>query len=140
MDTNTVERAIRPLVLNRKNALFAGHDRGAKNWAVVASLIESCKLYGVNPETSRRRAGKARPGMVECPPRRTHAVGMGPRSSGRHPNRRLTPNPLTGKINRKSGDPEAPLTTKPYHPWTNGQAERMNRTVPPHSGTTHLER
>jgi integrase len=35
---------------------------------------------------------------------------MGPRSGGRHPNRRLTPNPLTGKINRKSGDPEAPLT------------------------------
>jgi hypothetical protein len=29
MDTNTVERAIRPLVLNRKNALFAGHDEGA---------------------------------------------------------------------------------------------------------------
>ena len=51
MDTNTVERAIRPLVLNRKNALFAGHDRGAENWAVVASLIESCKLHGVNPET-----------------------------------------------------------------------------------------
>ena len=51
MDTNTVERAIRPLVLNRKNALFAGHDLGAENWAVLASLIETCKLHGVNSET-----------------------------------------------------------------------------------------
>ncbi|TWB36936.1 transposase IS66-like protein [Nitrospirillum viridazoti] len=50
IDSNTVERSIRPLVLNRKNALFAGHDRGAENWAVIASLIETCKLQGVNPE------------------------------------------------------------------------------------------
>jgi transposase len=33
LDTNIVERAIRPIVLNRKNALFAGHDEGAANWA-----------------------------------------------------------------------------------------------------------
>src|SRR5271170_916475 len=50
--------------------------------------------------------------MVECPPRRTHALGLGPRSAGRHPDRRLTPTPLNWKINRKSGDPEAPLTVK----------------------------
>lgn len=35
--------------LNRKNALFAGHDAGAENWAVIASLIESCKLNSVDP-------------------------------------------------------------------------------------------
>ena len=50
MDTNTVERSIRPLALNRKNALFAGHDRGADHWATVASLIETCKLNGVDPQ------------------------------------------------------------------------------------------
>jgi transposase len=50
LDTNIVERSIRPLVLNRKNALFAGHDHGAENWACIASLIESCKLSGVNPQ------------------------------------------------------------------------------------------
>jgi hypothetical protein len=50
IDSNTVERSIRPLVLNRKNALFAGNDRGAENWALIASLIETCKLQGVNPE------------------------------------------------------------------------------------------
>jgi transposase len=50
LDTNIVERSIRPLVLNRKNALFAGHDRGAENWACIASLIECCKLNGVDPQ------------------------------------------------------------------------------------------
>jgi transposase len=50
LDTNIVERGIRPIVLNRKNALFAGHDEGAENWACIASLIETCKLNGVEPQ------------------------------------------------------------------------------------------
>ena len=50
LDTNIVERAIRPIVLNRKNALFTGHDEGAENWACVASLIETCKLNDVEPQ------------------------------------------------------------------------------------------
>ncbi len=33
IDNNIVERAIRPLALNRKNALFAGSDGGAAHWA-----------------------------------------------------------------------------------------------------------
>lgn len=49
IDTNSVERSIRPIALNRKNALFAGSDEGGANWAIVASLIETCKLNGVNP-------------------------------------------------------------------------------------------
>ncbi len=49
IDTNTVERSIRPIALNRKNALFAGSDEGGANWAIIASLIETCKLNGVNP-------------------------------------------------------------------------------------------
>jgi len=49
MDSNTVERSIRPIALNRKNALFAGSDEGGDNWAVIATLIECCKLNGVNP-------------------------------------------------------------------------------------------
>jgi transposase len=51
LDTNVVERSIRPIVLNRKNALFAGHAQGAENWACIASLIETCKLHGVDPQT-----------------------------------------------------------------------------------------
>ena len=41
---------MRPIALTRKNALFAGSDEGTENWAVLASLIETCKLRGVNPE------------------------------------------------------------------------------------------
>ena len=50
MDSNTVERAIRPLALTRKNALFAGSDRGGQHWAVIASLVETCKLNGIEPQ------------------------------------------------------------------------------------------
>ena len=50
IDSNVVERSIRPLALTRKNALFAGSDGGAEHWAVVASLIETCKLIGVEPQ------------------------------------------------------------------------------------------
>jgi transposase len=50
IDSNVVERSIRPLALSRKNALFAGSDRGAEHWAVIASLIETCKLAGVEPQ------------------------------------------------------------------------------------------
>jgi hypothetical protein len=49
IDSNTVERSIRPLALTRKNALFAGHDLGAESWATAASLIETCKLNAVDP-------------------------------------------------------------------------------------------
>jgi transposase len=49
IDSNVVERAIRPIALNRKNALFAGSDGGAEHWAVIASLIETCKLNDVDP-------------------------------------------------------------------------------------------
>src|ERR1700761_6488442 len=50
IDSNTVERAMRPVALTRKNALFAGSDEGAENWAMLASLIETCKLHRVNPQ------------------------------------------------------------------------------------------
>jgi len=50
IDSNVVERSIRPLALTRKNALFAGSDGGAEHWAVLASLIETCKLIGVEPQ------------------------------------------------------------------------------------------
>jgi hypothetical protein len=49
IDSNIVERSIRPIALNRKNALFAGSDEGGAAWGVVASLIETCKLNGVEP-------------------------------------------------------------------------------------------
>ena len=49
LDNNAVERSMRPMALQRKNALFAGHELGAENWAAIASLVETCKLNGINP-------------------------------------------------------------------------------------------
>src|SRR3954470_19090723 len=48
-DTNVIERAIRPIALGRKNSLFAGSDGGACWWAIVASLVATAKLNGVEP-------------------------------------------------------------------------------------------
>ncbi|MBV8156267.1 MAG: IS66 family transposase, partial [Dyella sp.] len=49
MDSNTVERSIRPHTLTRKNALFAGSDGGARHWAIAMTLIQTAKLNGVDP-------------------------------------------------------------------------------------------
>ena len=49
LDTNPVERAIRPVALGRKNHLFAGSDGGGHRWAVICSLIETAKLNDVEP-------------------------------------------------------------------------------------------
>jgi hypothetical protein len=45
------EPSIRPITLNRKNALFPGSDGGAEHWAIIASLIETCGLNKVDPLT-----------------------------------------------------------------------------------------
>ena len=39
----------RVMALTRRNALFAGSDGGARHWAIVASLLASAKLNGVEP-------------------------------------------------------------------------------------------
>jgi transposase len=49
LDTNPVERAIRPVALGRKNHLFAGSDGGGARWATLCSLIETAKLNDVEP-------------------------------------------------------------------------------------------
>jgi hypothetical protein len=49
IDSNRVENLIRPIALTRKNALFAGHDEGGIAWGRIASLIETCKINGIEP-------------------------------------------------------------------------------------------
>lgn len=49
IDSNPVENLVRPIALNRKNALFAGHDEGGRSWGRIASLIETAKINGVEP-------------------------------------------------------------------------------------------
>jgi hypothetical protein len=50
MSNNAAERAIRPLTLGRRNWTFLGSDSGGERAAIVFTLIQSCKLNGVNPE------------------------------------------------------------------------------------------
>jgi transposase len=50
LEDGRIERAMRPVCLSRKNSLFAGSDEGGENWACLVSLIETCKLNGVNPQ------------------------------------------------------------------------------------------
>lgn len=50
LDTNTLERAIRPICVSRKNALFASGDDGGARWAAAVSPVGTCKLNGVDPQ------------------------------------------------------------------------------------------
>jgi hypothetical protein len=61
LDNNTVERAIRPVTLGRKNHLFAGSDGGAERWATVCSLITTAKLNNASPSPISRMSLSACP-------------------------------------------------------------------------------
>src|SRR5512132_1122871 len=54
IDNNRAENTLRGVALGRKNWLFAGSDSGGERAAVVYSLIETCKLNGVDPEAYLR--------------------------------------------------------------------------------------
>lgn len=49
IDSNAVERAIRPQTITRKNSLFAGSDGGGRTWATVATLLQTTKMNDVDP-------------------------------------------------------------------------------------------
>ena len=51
VDSNIVERTIRPIALGRRNALFAGSSRGAEAWAILSSIINTAKLHELDPQT-----------------------------------------------------------------------------------------
>ncbi|CDX20892.1 conserved hypothetical protein [Mesorhizobium plurifarium] len=50
MTNNAAARAIRPLTLGRRNWTFLGSDSGGERAAVFYTLIQACKLNGINPE------------------------------------------------------------------------------------------
>jgi hypothetical protein len=50
VDSNVVERSMKSVALTRKNSLFVGSARGGKTFAVLSSLINTCKLNSVDPE------------------------------------------------------------------------------------------
>lgn len=49
IDNNTAERSIRPLVIGRRNYLFAGSDGGGHSAAIIYSLISTARLNDVEP-------------------------------------------------------------------------------------------
>jgi len=49
ISNNGSERCIKPMVLSRKNWLFAGSEEGGHTAATIMSLIETCKRLGINP-------------------------------------------------------------------------------------------
>jgi hypothetical protein len=51
LDTNHLERALRPIPMGRKNWLFCWTDLGAERVGQIQSLITTCTLHGVDPYT-----------------------------------------------------------------------------------------
>ena len=49
LDTNHLEREIRPVALSRKNWLFWWTEVGARQVGIIYSVLASCRLQGVDP-------------------------------------------------------------------------------------------
>jgi hypothetical protein len=51
IDTNHLERALRPIPMGRKNWLFCWTELGAQQVGIIQSLLVTCTLHGINPYT-----------------------------------------------------------------------------------------
>ncbi|MGC0397125.1 transposase [Bradyrhizobium liaoningense] len=51
VDSNTVERSMRPIAMGRRNSLFSGSEGGAESWAILASLVNTAKLHELDPQS-----------------------------------------------------------------------------------------
>ena len=51
IDTNHLERALRPIPMGRKNWLFCWSEVGARHVGVIQSLMTTCRLHEINPYT-----------------------------------------------------------------------------------------
>ena len=49
IDTNHLERALRPIPMGRKNWMFSWTELGAQHVGIVQSLIATCRLHHVDP-------------------------------------------------------------------------------------------
>lgn len=77
LDTNKLENKIRPLKLGLKNYLFMGSADAGKDAALINTVIENCKVHGIDPErylvevieairdpTAHGRAAELTPGAI----------------------------------------------------------------------------
>ncbi len=49
LDTNALERALRPIPMGRKNWLFCWTELGAQRLATIQTLLANCRIHEVNP-------------------------------------------------------------------------------------------
>jgi len=49
VDSNIVERSMKSVALTRKNSMFVGNVKGGETFAILASLVNSAKLNGLDP-------------------------------------------------------------------------------------------
>ena len=50
IDNNLVENAIRPSAIGKKNWLFFGSESGGWQNAVMYTVVQNCRMHGINPE------------------------------------------------------------------------------------------
>jgi hypothetical protein len=72
------------MAVNRKNALFAGHDEGGKACVRIASPIETAKIDGVEPFAYLKATLEAIAGGHPSPPSTTCRPGPASRQVETH--------------------------------------------------------
>jgi transposase len=50
IDNNISEREMKRVVLNRKNSLFVGNERGGQTAAILSSMTSTCRRHGIDPQ------------------------------------------------------------------------------------------
>jgi len=50
IDNNISERDVKRIVLNRKNSLFVGNERGGRTAAILSSITSTCKRHAIDPQ------------------------------------------------------------------------------------------
>jgi len=50
IDNNASEREMKRIVLNRKNSLFVGNERGGRTAAILSSLTSTCRRHDIDPQ------------------------------------------------------------------------------------------
>jgi hypothetical protein len=76
IDTNHLERALRPIPMGRKAWLFCWTEVGAERVGIIQSLISTCVIHGVDPYRLPRRRAPADRGPSPERGRRSHAADL----------------------------------------------------------------
>lgn len=131
LDTNIVERSMRPQALTRKNALFAGHDDGAENWAILGLAHRNSQtVRHRSPSLARRYPHPPGQSLAQQSSRRTPALDVGrsaPVTKARRLNRyRASHLRRSIKQNPKGARHRLPTTARPLEMITGWAGGRIS--------------